>query len=203
MARIALIPEEFRLVVFDATRVRAIAEEVADAIGAPADAAFSIEIDEELGQPLTGSYVDARDGRALLWYSGGNFEDTHRPRHLDEERARRELAVGMLRGLDRLGARFHAAPVDDELTDAQRALWEVSAEGRAARAGVPTRPDRLRYVFRLACGFTDAADAAYEQVWGHDAPTWSEVAALAESLGPNRPAGRRAARRDDLRVRRA
>ena len=77
------------------------------------------------------AWADAHDGRALLWYSGGNFEDTHRPRHLDEARARRELAVGLLRGIDRLDGRFAAAPVDDQLTDAQRALWEVSAEGRA------------------------------------------------------------------------
>ena len=102
MARITLIPERFSLVLFDADHLRTIAAEVADAIGAPADAEFSIEVDEELGQPLTASYVDARDGRALLWYSGGNFEDTHRPRHLDEARARRELAVGLLRGIDRL-----------------------------------------------------------------------------------------------------
>lgn len=202
MARITLIPERFSLVLFDADHLLAIAAEVADAIGAPADAEFSIEVDEELGQPLTASYVDARDGRALLWYSGGNFEDTHRPRHLDEARARRELAVGLLRGIDRLDGRFAAAPVDDQLTDAQRALWEVSAEGRAARAGVPTRTDRLRYVFRLACGFTDEADAAYEQMWGSDAPTWARVLELADTLGPNRPSGRRAARRDDLRARR-
>jgi hypothetical protein len=203
VARITLTPERFSLVLFDADRVRALGEEVADAIGAPAGVEFSVEVDEELGQPLTASYVDTRDGRALLWYSGGNFEDTHRPRHLDEARARRELAVGMLRGIDRLDGRFAAAPVDDELTDAQRALWEVSAEGRAARAGVPTRTDRLRYVFRLACGFTDEADAAYEQMWGSDAPTWARVAELADSLVPNRPTGRRPVRRDDLRARRA
>lgn len=203
MARCSLVPERFTLVLFDADRVRELCAEVAAAIGAPAEAEFAIEIDEELGQPLTASYVDARDGRALLWYSGGNFEDTHRLRHLDEERARRELAVGMLRGLDRLDPRFAAAPVDDGLTDAQRALWEVSAEGRAARAGIPTRTDRLRYVFRLACGFTDAADAAYEEMWGSDAPTWSRVTELADALGANRPSGRRAVRRDDLRARRA
>ena len=65
MARITLIPERFSLVLFDADHLRTIAAEVADAIGAPADAEFSIEVDEELGQPLTASYVDARDGREI------------------------------------------------------------------------------------------------------------------------------------------
>jgi hypothetical protein len=188
-------------VLYDAATVRAVFEEVADLVGFPADVQVSLEVDEELAQPLTGSYVDVRDGALHLWYSGGNVEDTRQARHLDPARARREFAMGLLRGIDRLSDAFRDALADDQLTDAQRALWDVSAEGRADRAGIAMRPDRARYVYRLACGFTDEADAEYERLRGGGATSWADLAATAQRLAPNAPAPR-AGRRDDLRRRR-
>mgnify|MGYP003345730452 CR=1 FL=1 len=154
---LTIVPEEFTLVLYDAAAVRAVFEEVAGLVGFPAEVPISLEVDEELGQPLTASYVDAHDGRALLWYSGGNFEDTHRPRHLDEARARRELAVGLLRGIDRLDGRFAAAPVDDQLTDAQRAAMaqnaavadEATLIDRCAQQLAATMRPSMRPVFNL------------------------------------------------------
>jgi len=198
---LTIVPEEFTLVLYDAAAVRSVFEEVAALVGFPADVPISLEVDEELGQPLTGSYVDVRDGVLHLWYSGGNVEDTRRSRHLDVARARREFAMGLLRGMDRLDERFRDAPADDELSDAQRALWDVSAEGRAERAGIPMRPDRARYVYRLACGFTDAADAEYDRLRGGGATSWADLATTAARLAPN-AATPRVGRRDDLRRRR-
>ena len=60
----------------------------------------------------------------------------------------------------------------------------------------------LADAFAEARAVFDEADAAYEQMWGSDAPTWARVLELADTLGPNRPSGRRAVRRDDLRARR-
>jgi hypothetical protein len=198
---LTIVPDEFTLVLYGADDVRAVFDEVAGLLGLPADVAVSLEVDEELAQPLTGSYVDVRDGVVHLWYSGGNVEDTRRPRHLDPVRARREFAMGILRGLDRRDDAFRDAPADDELTDAQRALWDVAAEGRAERAGIAMRPDRARYVYRLACGFTDEADAAYDRLRGGAPTSWADIAATAARLAPNAPKPR-AGRRDDLRRRR-
>jgi hypothetical protein len=198
---LAIVPEEFTLVLYDAAAVRAVFEEVAALLGLPDDVVVSLEVDEELAQPLTGSYVDVRDGVLHLWYSGGNVEDTRRARRLDPARTRREFAMGILRGMDRLGDGFRDAPFDDELTDAQRALWDVSAEGRAERAGIAMRPDRARYVYRLACGFTDEADAEYERLRGGGPTSWADLAATAQRLAPNATQPR-AGRRDDLRRRR-
>ncbi|MEY3362159.1 MAG: hypothetical protein RL531_1878, partial [Actinomycetota bacterium] len=73
--RLSIVPEAFTLVLYDAPLVRSVVEEVGSAVGFPADVEVSLEIDEELAQPLTGSYVDVRDGVLHLWYSGGNVED--------------------------------------------------------------------------------------------------------------------------------
>ncbi len=199
MANLLLIPEEFTLVLFEASRMRELVDEVILAINAPNDLNITLEIDEELAQPMTASYVDVDDGRIALWYSGGNFEDTKKARVLDEERARRELGVGILRGMDRLSPEFAGAPRDNELSDAQRLLWEVSADARCVRAGIPTREDRLRYVYRLACGFSDTADAAYEKAWSGGFTTWASIADAVANMVPTAETTSRGIRRDDLR----
>jgi hypothetical protein len=82
----------------------------------------------------------------------------------------------LLRGADRLRPEFAAAPGDDDLTDRQRAAWDVWTEGRAERLGVAdTRPDRLRYHYRLHHGFNDVADAVFERLWGAGALTWDAL----------------------------
>lgn len=199
MANLLLIPEEFTLVLFEASRMRELVDEVLLAISAPRDLNITLEVDEELAQPMTASYVDVEDDRILLWYSGGNFEHTKEARVLDEERARRELGVGILRGMDRLSPEFAGAPRDNELSDAQRLLWEVSADARCVRAGIPTREDRLRYVYRLACGFSDTADAAYEKAWSGGFSTWASMAEAVVNLVPTAETTSRGIRRDDLR----
>ena len=199
MANLLLIPEEFTLVLFEASRMRELLDEVLLAIGAPSDLNITIEVDEELAQPMIASYVDLDDGRISLWYSGGNFEDTLKARVLDEERALRELGVGILRGMDRRSPEFAGAPRDNKLSDGQRVLWEVTAEGRCVRAGIPTREARLRYVYRLACGFSDTADAAYEKAWSGGFSTWESIADAVASITPTAETTSRGVRRDDLR----
>lgn len=199
MANLLLIPEEFTLVLFEASRMRELLDEVLLAIGAPSDLGITMEVDEELAQPMIASYVDVDDGRISLWYSGGNFEDTLKARVLDEERALRELGVGILRGMDRLSPEFAGAPRDNKLSDGQRALWEVTAEGRCARVGIPTRETRLRYVYRLACGFSDTADAAYEKAWSGGFTTWGNIADAVAGITPTAETTSRGVRRDDLR----
>ncbi|MEI6571177.1 MAG: hypothetical protein WCO36_07080 [Actinomycetes bacterium] len=199
MANLLLIPEEFTLVLFEASRMRELLDEVLLAVGAPSDLNITIEVDEELAQPMIASYVDVDGERISLWYSGGNFEDTLKARVLDEERALRELGVGILRGMDRLSPEFAGAPRDNKLSDGQRVLWEVTAEGRCVRAGIPTREARLRYVYRLACGFSDTADAAYEKAWSGGFSTWESIAEAVASITPTAETTSRAVRRDDLR----
>ena len=64
--------------------------------------------------------TDVVDGRAALWISGANLEDTRRPRHFAPEQARADLAVMLLRAKDRLSDDFADAPPDRELARGER-----------------------------------------------------------------------------------
>lgn len=203
MVRLSLTPEVFSLVRFDAGRLGALAEEAADAVGLD-DVEVAMVVDEELPHPLTGSYVDVDEMRRVsVWFSGGTFESGRHQGQLDEDVTRAELAGAFLRARDRIDGSFAAAPADDDLTEAQRALWDVYTDGRLDRTGgFQLREPRRRYVYRLACGFSDAADAVYDQVRRAPTLTWEEVAALAEHLAALDPRGatkRTGGRRESLR----
>lgn len=177
MARVRVTPENFELVEYDSGVIAGLTEELAARVGIPDDAPIEIEVDEELPLPLTGSTADVTDGKVKLWFSGADFEDTHNRAKFDEKIARSEIALALFRGADRLGPGFSDAPVDDELSDAQRQLWESWAEGRVAGIGEFTRKVRRQYMFRLYNGFTDLADSQFERVWTapSDAFTWTDL----------------------------
>jgi hypothetical protein len=175
VARVQITPESFELVQYDSGRIAQLSEELASVIGFPAEVPIEIDIDEELPLPLTGSSVDIVDGRAVLWFSGANFEDGKWRTQFDESVARSELAISLLRAADRLGPGFQGAPDDDELSDAARHAWDVWAEGRASRHGQPARQVRRHYHFRLYNGFTDVADTAFDRLWNAGELTWRDL----------------------------
>ncbi|HMF84506.1 MAG TPA: hypothetical protein VKI01_14640 [Acidimicrobiia bacterium] len=203
MARVEVTPEQFTLVEYDGGVIAGIAEELSTKVGLPDDVPVLIEIDEELPLPLTGSTADVVDGRAVLWFSGADFEDGRHRAVFNDELARAELALGLYRASDRLRG-FVDAPADEDLSDAQRAAWEAFAEGRVARLGEYTRKVRRQYVFRLYNGFTDVADDAFERLWTADRFTWSELDALCaecKAADPRpEPKQRSAIRKETLRA---
>jgi len=180
MARVQVTPDPFTLVQYDAGVIAGLTEELAARVGVADDVPIAVEVDEELPLPLTGMTADVLDGKAVLWFSGANFEDHHRQAQMSEQLTRADLAISLFRVADRLGAGFADAPVDEELTDAQRQAWESWAEGRADRLGEFSRKVRRQYHFRLYNGFTDTADAAFERLWTADADafTWADLDAL-------------------------
>jgi hypothetical protein len=194
-------PDPFELVPYDAGEIAEIAQKVAAQIGLDADVV--IEVDEELPTPLTGSTSDVVDGRGQIWISGGSLEDGRKPGHFSAERAEEELGLTLLRVQDRLGGEFDDAPVDDEVEDRQRAAWDVWAEGRLERLGVPVRKPRRRYGFRLYNGFTDVSDAAFQRLWGSSELSWADIDAMcADTLAADprpREDGPRRFRKERLR----
>jgi hypothetical protein len=204
VARIEVIPEQFTLVEYDAGVIAGLAEELAAKVGIPDDVPVRIEIDEELPLPLTGSTADVVDGRAELWFAGASFEDGRRRATFNEQLARSELAMELFRAADRLQLGFAEAPSDEDLTDGQRAAWEASAEGRAARLGEVTRKVRRQYVFRLYNGFTDYADEAFERLWSGDGFTWADIESICaqcKAVDPRpEPKQKSAIRRDSLKA---
>ncbi len=122
---------------------------------------------------------------------------------LQPEISRAELAALFLRGRDRLEGGFQAAPADAEISDRQRAIWDVYTDGRLSRLGgfLVNEPRRL-YSYRLQCGFNDVADAEYERAWRADSLTWPELEAIEGRLAAadTRAVVKKPIRRETLRL---
>lgn len=181
MAEVTLVPTSFSLVHFDAARLGGLLTELGDRVGLPAIATVRVEVDEVLPAPLAVTLADVVDGRGEVWCTGGALEDTTHAGHLDEGKAAAELGAALLRVRDRLGP-FAAAPGDLTLTDAQRAAWDAYTDGRLERLGVRVRPGRRRYLFRLACGFSDTIDETFARLWASEGLTWDRLAAVVGAL---------------------
>ena len=130
--QITVVPEEFTLVQFEATRIAEVAADVAGRIGFPDGTAVRIEIDEQ--SPLGSTELLAIDPVTLAVESGA-FEDAKRPRHLSEQSVRSVLGRLLFRARDRLGPSFAHAPPDADLPLRQYVAWDVYAVGRCARLG--------------------------------------------------------------------
>ncbi len=182
-SRITVSPDPFTLIDYDAAVIAGIVEDAAATVGLPTNVEIHLDVDEVLFAPLVGHMSDAADGKANLWISGANFEDSRRPRTFSTEQARRDLTVMLFRANDRLSEDFADAPPDAELTRGERAAWDVYAVGRAVREGVPVPRQAQIYEFRLQHGFTDIADAAFERLWNAESMTFAGVREVCAETG--------------------
>jgi hypothetical protein len=182
-SRVTVTPDPFTLIEYDAAEIAGIVEDAAALVGFPPDVEIALEVDEVLFAPLSGCMADVVDGRAELWISGGNFEDTRRPRHFEPNQARADLAAMLLRAKDRLSEDFADAPPDRELPRGERIAWDMYAIGRTERLGIPVRRQRELYDFRLQHGFTDVADAAFERCWSSPSMTYAGVREICKETG--------------------
>jgi hypothetical protein len=180
---VRVTPDPFTLIAYDVAEITAIVEDAAALVGFPPGVDIDLEVDEELFAPLTGHLSDAVDGRATLWISGANFEDSRRPRHFSAVQARRDLSLMLLRAKDRLSDDFANAPPEAELTRGERAAWDVYAVGRAERLGITVRRQKQLYDYRLQHGFTDVADAAFERLWNAETMTWDGIREICKETG--------------------
>jgi hypothetical protein len=195
---IRLTPEAFTMVKYDASELLAIAEDAATAVGVPDDVGITIEVDEALPHPLVASVAEIVDGSIALWFTGGAFEDPQYQAQLHPAIAKTELAAALLRALDRRDGGFEDAPPDADLSERQRAIWDVYAEGRVFRlGGFAVKEPRRRYTYRLRCGFNDVADAQYEKLWAASSLTWAGLSEIEERLAAADP--RPAAKRTPVR----
>jgi hypothetical protein len=183
VARVTITPDPFTLVPYDGAAIIALVEDVAAMVDFPPGVEIHVDVDEELFAPLTGHMSDVVDGRAELWISGANLEDTRAPRTFAPEQARLDFAVMLLRAKDRLSDDFASAPPDRELGRGERVAWDVYAIGRAERLGLTARRQRELYDFRLQHGFTDVADAAFDRCWAAPSMTFAGILELGKETG--------------------
>jgi hypothetical protein len=183
VGRVTVTPDPFTLIPFDAATIAALVEDVAALVEFPLDVEIVVEVDQELFPPLTGMMSDVIDGKAALWISAANLEDTRSPRTFAADQARADFGVLLLRAKDRLLDDFADAPGDRELLRGERAAWDIYAVGRADRLGLKIRRQRELYGFRLQHGFTDVADAAFERCWDAPSMTYAGVLEICKETG--------------------
>ncbi len=178
MAKVTVTPETFELIEFDHAEIQAIAEEMATKCGLGDDVEVTLEIDEAVMMPQIDVGIDGR--KVTLKMSGGALEDQRQARHLSPERARLQLGTYFFRVRDRLDGGFDGAPAHSELSVQHSSAWDTYTEGRLARLGLPARPQRRLYHFRLRHGFSDGIDAIFDRLWNGDGLTWADIQAACD-----------------------
>ena len=181
MPKVAVTPQQFSYVTYDAGTIAAIAEKLADEAGL-GDASIEVDIDE--GTPLGRVRVDSIDDPIRLHVEGGALEDPTEPRNLSERGTADVIGRLLFRVADRRSGRFDDAPADADLSLQQQVAWDAYCMGRLDRLGYDVRQPRRRYHFRTRHGFTDVADRAFDRLWSAepDSLSWGDVeAACAET----------------------
>ncbi|CAN5649747.1 hypothetical protein BH10ACT2_BH10ACT2_02200 [soil metagenome] len=166
-------PDEFRFVAFDSALIRTVGESLVAKLGI--DRPMHIRVDETT--PLGRIRAEIGDTIEVTVESGA-FENSKQPRQQSEVATRINLARILLRVSDRLHGGFADTPLDDDLSLPQMAAWETYCAGRSTRMGLRINKQRWLYNFRNRHGFTDVADAAFEQLWSADQLTWNELNAI-------------------------
>jgi hypothetical protein len=185
MANVVLRPDRWAMVDYDPERLLAIAAEMADAAGLPADREVVVELDDT--SPLGRYSLDSMDPVVVSMESGA-FEDPKHPRQLSESFTAGVLGRLFFRAADRLTEGFADAPEDADLEPAAGVAWEVYAAGRLARTGQQAQRQRWIYHFRNRHGFSDEADAAFDRLWSADDLTWADVQSLSATARAATPA---------------
>ena len=183
MSDITVTPEAFAYVEFDAALIRRVTEQLVDALGI--DRPVRIEVDES--SPLARIGVEVGDEIVVRGDSGA-FEDTRRPRQQSETATATSLGRMLYRAADRIHGGFGEAPPDSELSLSQLAAWETYCVGRIARLGIEVNEQRWRYNFRNRHAFSDAADAAFDELWTSDGLTWPQLVSVSERATATVPA---------------
>lgn len=174
---VTVTPQEFHFVYFDAGVIADIAATLLETLGM-AEQSVLVEVDETT--PIARVTIELGDPLVIRAESGA-LEDTRHPRHMSETNVAVALGRVLLRARDRQDGTFGEAPADADLSLAQIAAWETYCVGRLGRLGCTVHQPRWRYNFRNRHGFTDVADATFDEMWSTDRLTWSELVQRSES----------------------
>lgn len=175
VAGLEITPTSFDNVFFEVDQIDAVAGRLIDQIGLEAD--VRVEVDEST--PLAKVRLTSLDPVVLAVESGA-LEDNRRPRQFGETQAADALGRALLKVSDRLDRSFGAPSLDGQPALPHAVAWDTYAAGRLTRLGYPPQRQRRVYAFELRHGFTDAALAAFEQLWTAEALTWSDIVAISD-----------------------
>lgn len=173
---VAVEPETFSFVDFDAGEIARIAGQLMTRIGLP-DLDVRIEVNER--SPLGIAELKDMDP-VWLYVEGGALEDPKRPRQMSTSAIADVLGRLLMQVSDRLDPGFGAPGLEEGLSMSQRVAWDTFAMGRLARLGYPSQRQRRLYHFRNRHGFSDVSDACFGRLWNTEDLAWSDVVAASE-----------------------
>lgn len=173
---ISVTPETFTMVLFEHDAIVAAVERIAGQVGL-GDVDIAVEVNEAI--PLARTHIESIDPIALS-IDGGAFEDPRHPRQLSEHAVIDTVGRLLLQVMDLRSPTFGDPPADADMPLAHRVAWDVYAVGRLQQLGYDSQRQRRLYGFRNRHGFTDAADAAFEQLWTGSDLTWEDVTRLSD-----------------------
>ena len=161
-----VLPTEFTKIFFDADQIKQVIEFTAQTVpGAPAADQISVHVDEDL--PTGRVRITSMDP-VVFEIESGAFERKNEPRHFGPKEAGAVLARLLLEWQDRSEEGFGAPPLEEPKDLGLRIAWDVTLYGRVSRLGFKVFQPRYRYDFRNRHGFSDAADAVFDQLWAGD-----------------------------------
>jgi len=177
---ITVRPERFTKVEYDHGQLVAHAEAALKRVFGPsADLDIEIEVDEDAA--TTRFAITAMEPVVVVDLDGGAVENLRDPRRFGGLAADITFTRIFLELYDRRLAVFGAPSLDEQPSQAQRMAWDVNLYGRVARLGLRLHKPRFLYNFRNRHGFTDKADAVFEQLWEAGDTTWRRIADLSDS----------------------
>jgi len=181
---VTVTPEQFTYVRFEAPAIEALLSDLMDRLGM-GERTLHVQINE--ASPVVS--IVAEDGDPIVIRAdSGAFEEPRRPRSLSDANVVTNAGRVLLRLRDRADGSFADAPAEGDLTLAEVAAWDVYSVGRLERCGYREHAPRWRYNFRNRHGFTDAADAAFDELWAADRLTWPELDAISARAAAERVA---------------
>jgi hypothetical protein len=183
---VVVTPATFSMVEFDHAVLLEVATRLAAEVGLPDDLDVAIDIVETT--PAADVTVESLDPLHVR-VEGGAVEHPKRPRVLGEHRVVDVLGCVFLQVRDRLDPEFGGPALDGDVTLAHRVAWDAYALGRLERLGYEGQRARRLYHFRNRHGFTDEADAVFDQLWTSTRLTWPRITALSDQALAHRPPG--------------
>lgn len=175
MATIAVSPERFTLVAYDADEIAAIARELAERLQLTNPIVIEVDETTPLGKMSAAVDSASSDATITLQLESGALEDTRNLTNFSAHRARLSLGRLLLRASDRLRDDFADAPADRDLTNAQNTAWKVYCGGRLERLGLAPIQQQYRYDFRNRFGFRDDVDRVFDRLWASDDLGWHDL----------------------------
>lgn len=175
---VQVTPATFTKVFFDGDEIGSVTTDLVERLGLDGAGDISIIVDED--QPTTRRAVAGLEP-LIFHIDSGALENTRDPWTFSVEAAEVTIGALLIEASDRMDPDFSAPPLGEPTDLAHKVAWAVSCLGRLSGAGFGVARHRHLYDFRNRHGFSDHADAAFDQLWTSANPSWSDIVRISDA----------------------